>query len=532
MLLIAFQPFAIGQMDYFEISDLVKTMPCPYDTAQNITTYESWEVYQTNDDLPEGVRDSICFSIKNNNGFVVPKENQDKPIFIRWKKKDNEAIALFAHTMYNITYLLNADINGFKPNVNCDEDRCSNLKLKFKYFYNDGQSYSREDVIIGQLNHNNCILSDNFCLPSGKGDSITIEDVVFTIYLNASGQKDIVVGLERMLGFTYDDFQKIENDIIVNEYQSGDSIKLNLRDLPLGQSWRNNYLVTHDKAGVPSSTNADVKLLKLDPNPTEQKVISLRLFDDETLYFEDFTSLTAEKVKENDTLFHELEIVQDGGNLCLFLIDLRIAPGSAFRYIKGDIAFSDTKACMFFKEKSKLIVESDAQLNYGHHGSGMLGLSDAAIYLASDARMHFDGTLVLNSSKSNNHVYAAKNAVMVFGQNASIMCKGSGDEKIFFHGKADQLDVSALNAFGRDRFVIVEEVRQPDPTTTIYPNPTAEILFTQASMVGKTFSIYDLNGRKLLSSLVPDDGIRLNHLGSGLYIFSCIGKNTLLQIIK
>ncbi len=110
------------------------------------------------------------------------------------------------------------------------------------------------------------------------------------------------------------------------------------------------------------------------PNSAEQEVINLVVDPFQTLEIQPFTYLIGALVAGSDTLRHQVNLVNNGGDICLNFVDFVVDGGDEFRHGGGSLYMNNAFSCMQFRHESALRVLEGATLHYGNNGAGMLAL--------------------------------------------------------------------------------------------------------------------------------------------------------------
>lgn len=514
-----------AQWNSFYFDPRLDQQACRADSTKLIQAYESFDIYQTADNDVNGPRDTTCFSLVDGN---LPFKGIDlsRPVFIRFNKKGNFGDSLLrSNALYSIRYNFNANEGGFLNPDDCSQGGCSKLVIVTREkWLPTGQDTLRKTEFFGDIMHNQCIFQDEICFPTSKWDSIYLTDWWWEVYLNPLSTPNARLSFDGARGYPQDLVSKVDTLLPITNPVVNNAVEVFPYQL-VPQSFGSNYLVLHTKAGIPSSQNRDDKVVTLSPNPASVVDIILKL-NFESFYFQEYTAFVPSLVEGSDTLRHHFTIQQDGGDLCLEVIDVRMGNDTKYLYKSGNLDFADKSACIFFKKGSTLEIADGAHLFYGNKSMGMLGLADADLKMGAGASLVFDGTLVLNSDFNEGSVMElAPNARLIFGDHASVMAVGRPDEKVRVKAHPWQIDWGPLSSAERDHFIL-EENNIPDyETPCFYPNPTTQELYFYARLSGQKYALSDLTGKILEQGQCGLESLDLSHLHPGIYLLQ-VGERT------
>ena len=509
-----------AQWGTFYLNSYIDQMPCPYDSTQTINVYHKLDFYQTSNNEVDGPRDSVCIPLTIL-GMNLGAIDLNRPLFFRLRANTDIGDSyLLPNELYSLSYNFGALEGGFLQPADCSNGGCSKWVIVTRERWKEtGQDTVRKTEFIGNIVHNQCILEDMICMPTSKWDSIEIIDMWWEVYFNPGIQINTKSNVEFNFaqGFAQNAVNKIGELRPVTKPVVNHMVEISPEDLT-NNFFGPSYLFVHNLPGIPSAQNRDDKKLVLSPNPNSVTDITLN-FKYETVYFQEFTSIVPSLVEGSDTLYHRLNILQDGGDLCLEVVDLRIGDGTKFRYKSGQIDFADKAACIFFKKGSSFEIMDGSRLYYGSKSMGMLGLSDSQLKLGKAASLVFDGTLVINSEHNQGSVIElAGNARLFFGDNASVVAAGQRDEKVRVKAFPCQVDWGTLTEEEKTHFIFENDDDEPTTNSFIYPNPVSNELFFNTELTGLRFSITDLAGKIVLQGSCGLQRLDTSNLHEGVYI--------------
>ncbi|MBL0082930.1 MAG: T9SS type A sorting domain-containing protein [Saprospiraceae bacterium] len=517
--------YSHGQWTSFYFDPQIVQQPCLADSTKLINAYENFDIYQTVDNDVNGQRDTSCLSLVEGD---LPFKSLDpsRPVFIRFNKKgDFGDSLLLSNALYSIRYTFNTNEGGFLNPDDCKQGGCSKLVVVTREkWLATGQDTLRKTEFYGNIIHNQCIFQDEICFPTSKWDSIYLTDWWWEVYLNPLAPANARLSYDGAWGYPQDFVSKVDELLPITKPVINNAVEI----LPyhmVPQSFGSNYLVLHSKSGIPSPQNRDDKVVTLSPNPATVVDITLKL-NYESFYFQEYTAFVPSLVEGSDTLHHHFTILQEGGDMCLEVIDVRMGSGTKYLYKSGNIDFADKTACIFFKKGASFEIADGSHLFYGYKSMGMLGLADANVKIGAGASLVFDGTLVLNSDFAAGSVMElAPNARLIFGNHASVMAAGRANEKVRVKASPWQIDWGTLSLEEKDHFILEGNDIPDYETHYFYPNPTSNEMYFFARQSGQKYTLSDLTGKVLMQGSCGLESLDLSHLHPGIYLIQVGDKS-------
>ena len=524
------------QLNYLNIDNRIENRLCEYDTSIFYSTFKYWDIYQTKNNKFNGLIDSIhsCIPVnKINNEERIDLTNVDlsKPLFLRLRKESIDTIFLDKNTIYKLSSFLRARANYFMENLNCDSMPCNKVYTVFKYPNESGNNYESKmqevnATIVEGINTTYWTTED--CSVTSKLDKQYLDDIIFEINFNE--EKINNSNSFRFFGFEVSHapfYSTIEGDLIVEEpLIGGDEVYVGFFSI---KDFSDINLLLHSKDGYPSQHNIDKKYLKLIPNPSEKKVINFYIEPYEQLFLQDYIIIAPELVSGSDSIFHELNIIQDGGEMCVFQVEL-LFDNTNFIYKKGDFNIDGSTACTLFSNNSQLIIDEKSMLHFGNIGHGILALADGTVFLKKNATLYFDGTFHLKSMiQTNSTIILEPESKIVFSENSKIININRQDEKLLIQGFPYQVDMTNLKQEYRDKIIFELPDSFNNTSLISYPNPTSGILYLPAKYNETHFTLLDYNGKIIQSGNVQNSTITLNENITGIYFLKI--RNEVSKII-
>lgn len=320
--------------------------------------------------------------------------------------------------------------------------------------------------------------------------------------------------------------QPLQNLPIVNHI-----LPIRLNQLAHENFFENTFLLIHDKSGYPNALNYDIKTISISPNPTEQTTIVLTVDPYESLFFQEYTGFGTTFVEGSDTLFHKLNIVQNGGNMCLQSVELVIDHDVEFQYKSGDLSFSNKTTCMAFREGSIFTIKENSYLKYGDHGNGMLGLNNSLINIESGGHLQMDGTLILNGKgRSDSEIHLGLGSNLSFSENSNILNVGLESETVKVFGNKKQIHLDNLSYEDRQKIIIMEpEVVSANEEAWFFPNPSNDVVHI-ISKDNLDTHLFDSIGKcvRIIKGHIMD----VNFLPQGIYYIKSGSKAGKLVVVN
>ncbi|MBK8341760.1 MAG: hypothetical protein IPK99_18085 [Flavobacteriales bacterium] len=186
-----------------------------------------------------------------------------------------------------------------------------------------------------------------------------------------------------------------------------------------------NFLAMYEDTTYPGPGH--VSYLDITPLPNvatpTNVTLTLDLFTGFNL--QPYTQLRGGAVLNNDTLFHNLTVVNNGADLCMTFMIAELIWGEGDRYMHqdGHLGFEGARSCFLFTAGSTLEVAPGATLHYGLGNRGMLALNvgcDVVVGAGAELVMHGmvvlkEGGNVGGSHRPAHHVRSRRQADVRIG---------------------------------------------------------------------------------------------------------------------
>lgn len=502
---------------------------CPYDSSLSLYLLDNFDVYQTEDDLYDGVVIEQCILITKQSGrYQISTKDLaiEKPLFVRLKKK-NLPLILEPNTAFKFFHSIRSNDGLFANSPDCSVDSCNTLTLitSLPNFANDGfvdriKKYNLETFDTGTF--------DEICMTSQNLINQTIKDIYLTIYLEKNPNNGDEFNIFN-LGHRNVEADLMAQDFFIrDELLIGDLAKLSVQDLAPGNTVTT---ITVHTNGYPSQSNKDVKSLLFSNNPSSKKKVIVKVDFPHSILFQDFTSLGTGLVEGSDSVYHDFELELNNGEICLDFIDLVINNGGSFRYVNGGLTLNGEEACMNFKNESTFVINRKSQLYYGLNGIGMLGLKNGRVVLEEGAELTIDSKILLQGRYGKySNIKLSEGSRLRFTPNVSFILKDDLNEKLFIYGYRYQIDFNGMSPTEKDKIVIIEPEKNKIDQLITYPNPIINQVYLKGNHHLQKYQILDYAGRTASAGIVNNNTISCENLHQGIYLLK-VG-NQWAKIIK
>ena len=301
-------------------------------------------------------------------------------------------------------------------------------------------------------------------------------------------------------------------------------------------------VVAHTSPGIPSPDNQSFINLIPEINRDFETPINLTVGEYTSLVFQEYSNLIGGLIAGNDTIRHPLNIIMDGGELCMHTVEIISTGKSSLIYKKGDISFGKETDCLQFKDGGALSIGKNAEMHYGVYGTGMLNLSSGAkIIMEEGAKLVFDGTLLLKETSENHLTNESKidlvaGSQLTFSEHAKIISQ-NGNKKLNVYMNGGLLDLSNLDFESRQHLnLIYPEEKSNTDVIKIFPTISNGLIhISNNSDMDLQLEIISTNGKRITDISLDPWTIRQENISdfpNGIYFARFqIGKETYIQKI-
>lgn len=472
---------------------ITTTLPCPFDPSVEVTQPVGWRLYQTLDGKWDGPIDStVCVSVEQLYIWGAIKIDLDqidaaRPLFIRCLLDDDNKIPLTPDWLFLAQGYLEQGQVQLNQSNQCENGICTGVIAGIEIPDETGDSTQLRQYVGPYEDFYYAAYST--CMPTEKFSENYLREFIFKIQADTSATppQDFSVTASYMnLEMMYEIGHIF--DVTVPEFLwTGQEYHADLQYFSF-DGWYN-YLFMYGADTYPSLANPHFIDATPEENSPEPKVINLQVNEFESAYFQPFTYLRGGLVEGSDSVRHEANLVNLGGNLCLNFIELIFEQNTSYVHHGGQIDITGSSGCMQFRNGGALEVADGATLHYGQQGHGMFALrTGGTIKIGKGATLLIDNTLALFPYRSDpadpetRQVYMELNpgATLAFGPHARIMRKFNPEEdmrlNIYMNGGA--LDLGNLPAEDRALLNLIYPSPAPNIAGNILlsPNPASDVL--------------------------------------------------------
>lgn len=503
--------FFFGQY-FFEYDTLL----CPFDGNKTVVYPRGWYVYQTTDGAWDGPVDSTrCISVEPYGGqsrIDLDQIDPAEPLFIRAKSSGFAGLPDLP-----LNQLFNAFVNSYVSDVSakpvlgtgCVQDLCTGIYIGIAV---PGPMRIQTGVTLdwGPTETGLDLIT---CFPSEYFGGQQLNELILKYTFPATSElagKYLHVQSVELADVFWPAGLVSEIDVDASHYNtSTGEYDINVAAaVTNGGFFFDNFILQYTAPTFPSVQDPSYVIGSVNPNSTEQEVINLVVDPFQVLEIQPFTYLAGALAAGSDTLRHQVNLVNNGGDICLNFVDFVVSDGDEFRHGGGSLYMNSAFSCMQFRDESALRVLEGATLHYGNNGTGMLALcAGSTIALERDATLIVDG--ILNMSECNDLIAPQQlymdlppGSKLVFTENARLTNRFSQGQHMLLNVRmlGGALDDGALAA--EDRELIRRIYPEPSPqfadNVSFAPNPFAEVFVVQY-VAGKTETVAlrwtDISGR-------------------------------------
>lgn len=497
---------AFGQFYYSTAFFNYDTLPCPFDNTKTLVFPKGWYLYQTTDDTWAGPVDSSrCIGVEPFAPFDQPRIDlsqidPQKALFLRARPSEFAGQpSLEPNALYNagISFHVSDAATLPVPGTGCIEDMCTGLFIGIAV---PGPQRIQTGVLNGGNFPPNYFYRDiNTCFPTEYFFSQNLNELV--------AKFTFPPGADLNGHYLYLDYASVEpgngppgliSEVTVgpNNYNSTTGeYDINVEDaVSNGGFFFENFILQYTAPTFPSAQEPSYVIGSIDPNSPEQETINLIVSPFQTLEIQPFTYLAGALVAGSDTLRHLVNLVNNGGDICMNFVDFVVGGGDEFRYGSGSLYMNNAFSCMKFRSESALRVLEGSTLHYGNDGTGMLALcAGSTIALERNATMIVDG--VLNMSECNNDIPPQQlymdlppGSKLIFTDKARLTNRYSQGQQMHLNVRmlGGTIDDAALAPEDREliRRIYPEPSVEFADNVSIAPNPFADV-FSLIYLAGK-----------------------------------------------
>ena len=540
LLLLTYSLIVFGQPPPNSLFNQTILETCTFDSTQTILQFQDWQIYQTSNGLWDGPIDSSrCIEIveygSNDFEIVLSQIQQDRPLFIRSKLDDSNKILLEPNTLYS-SGLWHTLTGTTSPNltVDCLGGFCSGviIGIDIPDETGTGRALRINDAPFQLDNFNDfefCVITEYFM------DNFLREFVLQFSFDEISTNSTLrigSVGIEKV-----EDYGIIDEIAASPSYLNGSEYQIPLIDFSQGSFWTANMVLLYNAPTYPSPTTPSYVKVSPSPNTDQQEIMNLQIDFWHILTPQPFTYFRGGLIEGSDSLRHFVNLVNNGGNLCLSsIVDLVFDGGTRYVHQGGEIDFVNNFSCIQFLDGGVLEVADDTDLHLGNHGIGALALRQGgSIEIGKNSSLTIDAQVWVNESRGiqkPQQIYMSLNrgSRLTFTENARLSNYGSidGQMKLNVYMNGGVLDDSQLSP--KERALINRIYPSPKGPLAeeleLFPNPASNecnISLVLAEEEAVALEIFDIYGKivyrkqERCSKGVQVLGFPINNLAEGIY---------------
>jgi hypothetical protein len=507
-------------------------------TGNDILRPEHFIAYQTLDNTQDGEIDPTTCIDWESGHLDLEGADLTRPVFVRLVDfelmlPDNDLINVY---LGRISYWnSDGDINiDFGNQDYCSEGLCCGMEVEVEIPDESGvgtairrwqQEFSLPTLDPYEFNDlTGMALESGFgmCFPTESFEVQQLNDLVMKfMFVEGSTSFDV-----RSLTLFTPDYQTNLINENIDDYQEEE-------DYLFYYYWdqtSTNYVFRFDSEGYPSNENRAYIDFHPVTNPSEQQTISIVFDEHSTFTSEPHTYFRGALVEGEDSLRHNLSIINLGALICFNThYDVIIQKGWSYIHESGAFDFQGGSACLQLNGGSNMSV-SENGLRYGQVGQGMFALYGGSnIVLEPNAYLHFDGKMLLASHEWDTDfvpvVMTLKaGAKLTFSEFAKLENLTGGKTKLLIRNQGGEIDLTNLTAEERASIEIVNEEVETKHITVL-GNPVAAdgalnfLLFESGEALVR---VLDANGKLMLEREMGTDSplikLQLKGLPAGAYL--------------
>jgi type IX secretion system substrate protein len=525
----------------------VNSITCPFDNNETILTPDYWIIYQTQNGQWDGIVDSTkCISVTQD-GFNVKialdQIDISKPLFIRCQLDDNNKILLEPNSLFNASFQFSvAPEVQLNLNEDCDNGLCSGLILGVEIPDSSGLGTDLRMYSTSAISSFFCDAS--FCYASEKFPENYLKEVILKLTIENEAITDEWVRLQDVshyMNYVWSDGFRIYDMEVPESFYQDTSYDVNIGYF---SDYQFTSLIMYKDTTYPSPQNPSHVEAYPSPNVPTQEWINLKVYQGESLLFQPYAYLRGGLVENNDSLRHHLNLINDGGEFCIDLIEVVFSNEDRFTHKSGDLNFHGTTSCMMFRYGGELKIAQNAFLQYGDGGEGILALGkQSKVNLETGSTLVIDNKVLLLDIVDNVDdqikVDLQPGSAMIFGDNARIIrSDGSqGNQIINVYMNGGVLDDHKLT--NEERMMINKiypksnQTHLSEPSLLIYPNPVNAVLTCRYISLSEQLAeveVMNLNGQliynnsKFLVEGINDIVLNIDIPKSGIFILKLTTK--------
>ncbi|MCB0705397.1 MAG: T9SS type A sorting domain-containing protein [Saprospiraceae bacterium] len=522
----------------------LELIPCYGDSGTMISQPVNWTIYQTLENTWNGTIDSsICINVdivSTKLMLAMDQIDTSRSVFIRYKFYESNKVLLNPNAIYLLQIWSGTTGMSLNSTADCPGELCSGAITGIQFMNEDSTGFNMRY-------HSNVALNGDYtgCVTTEPFEENWLREFIYKITPNqiSAPLNEAIFSLGGLyLQEDYDQNQ-IQTCLIPEWLFNGTSYEVPLYQISTYSGWGTNYLALNGAwpDQYPSSANQYFIDAELIQNIDTPATININIDYYESLSYQLFTQFRGGLVDGSDSIRHIVNLVQDGGNICMeSWIDVLFQKNRKFIYKGGQLDLNGRTACMQFRKGGALEVASGSTLYYGQDGFGILLLrTGGTIILSEGSHLRINNTLKLKSFEPNLSNLASNQITMdlppdsklSFGEHAKVMAQPGEEDfmRLNINMLGGEIDLSNLDATSRSYINLIYPTPGQDASANlkISPNPSTGELNIQ--WIGSfdetiTLQLFDIQGRLYWEEKRPcTKGLNiidliLPELANGLYI--------------
>ncbi|MFT7209507.1 MAG: hypothetical protein ACI93E_001138 [Flavobacteriales bacterium] len=531
-LLVAFASSVIAQDDIFENISFNPSAEDTCGAGNNILRPEHFIAYQTLDNTQDGEIDPTTCIQWIDGGLELSGADLTRPVFVRLVDIEFE-IPYASYTMFSFGEswdLEGVPLIDFGNQDYCSNGLCCGMEIEIQIPSEDGVGFNTRiwqqefalmpsTIDTGPLT---IFAGIAMCIPTESFQPHTLADLVMK-FMFEEGSETAILDLFKI--GTRDEFSEVSNGSL--DWWEG-PVGFEFQDYTAEGS--TDYIFFHDAGGYPSENNLSYIDFYPFENASTQQSIEVYFGELDTYTMHPFTFFRGELVEGEETLRHNLNVINEGATICFNgYFELIIQKGWSYEHRSGEFDFQGGRACMQLNGGSHMLI-SENGLRYGQVGQGMFALHGGSnILLEPNAHLYFDGKMLLVHHELDTEFVPAvmtlkEGAKLSFSEFAKLEDLSEGQTKLLVYNQGGTIDLTNLTAEERASIEIVNEEVETKHITLL-GNPVAAdgalnfLLFESGEALVR---VLDANGKLMLETEMGADSplikLQLKGLPAGAYL--------------
>lgn len=492
----------------------IEEVNCPFQSGTTVEWPVGWSVYHTKNNLWDGEVDSAwCISLDyimqvGPDYMYISAEEIDgeRPVFIRTLNHPDLPVLMPPNMLFVVGGLILLE-DGTILHLGTGNPPASGILISIDIPAEDGVQRDRRnnfyefgDSTIGSYSES--------CFASEKFADQYLQEVVLALSLRYTIDKGYLAELGAINVYPVYYFDILAQHDIDKQWWVDTSYVIPVSELGSMPYPIENYLLPYTSPEYPSSQH--ISYYELSPFTLSDTAVTISVLVEEymSLVPQPFTAFRGGLVEGSDSLRHCVELINNGGSLCLEIVEIAFEDDTKYVHKAGTVEMTTDAACMMFKAGAAMEIGDKAHLDYGSPAKGFLAMKQGSqLILNDDASMTINNTLVLQltptTDRTHPTVYLHPGSKLSFSETAHLEAWGSADLRLQVMMLGGTLDVDALDVNERALIEIIYpstiDHSDHDKLIVIQDQPgQIRVLFNGEQAEQGTIYIVDLMGRVLI----------------------------------